>query len=111
MDIHFLSKPIAEGPLIMGTTSLTYSVVGEAFQAKGLIGLIIYGSIYAIFLLFFDGVIYYTTKQNALTVGILGISVFLAFWGYRSLFALVSFIYPLLLFIIVFRLFSRKSYK
>ncbi|MBC7914993.1 MAG: hypothetical protein H7Y07_12820 [Pyrinomonadaceae bacterium] len=99
-DLSQQSQFILEGPLFMGTTSLTYSVVGEAYQAQGIWSLLVYGGIYALFLLFFDGIIYYTMNKQPLAAGMLGVGVFLSFWGFRSLFALMSFLYPILLFIV-----------
>ncbi|MBC7914992.1 MAG: hypothetical protein H7Y07_12815 [Pyrinomonadaceae bacterium] len=103
-DISYQSQFVLDGPLFMGTTSLTFSVVGEAYIAKGIWGLLVYGLIYSLFLLFFDGIIYYAYDKQALTAGMLGVGVFLSFWGFRSFFALVSLLYPLLLFIIAMRL-------
>ena len=50
-----------------------------------------------------DGIIYYTHDKQAFSVGILGVGAFLAFWGFRSLFALVTFLYPIILFILLFK--------
>lgn len=106
-DISEQSQFILDGPLFMGTTSLTYSVVGEAYMAKGIWGLLVYGSIYGLFLLFFDGIVYYTRDRQPLAAGLLGVGVFLAFWGFRSLFALMSFLYPIFLFIILISIARR----
>ncbi|GAB3545450.1 O-antigen polymerase [Spirosoma fluminis] len=103
-DISSMSAFISDGPLTMGTTSLTYSVVGEAFLSAGIFGIIIYAFTYVLFLLYFDGIILHSTKQIPLTIGVLGVGVFLMFWGYRSFFALVTFFYPILLFISIARL-------
>ncbi len=100
-DLVYQADFIKDGPLEMGTNSLTYSVVGEAYRAKGYWGMLAYGIIYALFLVFFDGIIYYTFNKQAVAVGLLGLSVFLSFWGFRSFFALVSFAYPLLFLILL----------
>ncbi|MFD2161661.1 hypothetical protein ACFSJU_04600 [Paradesertivirga mongoliensis] len=97
------SQFILDGPLFMGTTSLTYSVVGEAYRAKGIWGLLVYGIMYAFFLLFFDGVVYYTRNREPLAAGMLGVGVFLSFWGFRSFFALMSFLYPVIMVILILR--------
>ena len=94
----------------MGTTSLSYSIVGEAYLAFGMLGLFVYAIVYAIFLLSFDGILYHIKKKEALPLGILGIGVFLAFWGFRSFFALVAFLYPLILFIFLLRLIKSRSH-
>jgi hypothetical protein len=96
-DLSHQSLFILDGPLFMGTTSLTYSVVGEAYQADGMWAIFVYAIVYAFYLILFDGIIYYANQRQVLSVGVLGISVFLSFWGYRSFFALISFIYPLIL--------------
>lgn len=96
-DLSHQSLFILDGPLFMGTTSLTYSIVGEAYQAGGVWTLIIYAITYALFMLSLDGIVYYANQRYVLAVGILGVGVFLTFWGYRSFFALISFVYPLLL--------------
>jgi hypothetical protein len=98
---------VLAGPLEAGTTSLTYSIVGESYMANGLFSIILYALIYSLFLLYFDGIIYYTRDKKVLAVGLLGISVFLAFWGYRSFFALVTFVYPLLLLIFMIHIFRK----
>lgn len=103
-DMSYQQLFVLDGPLEMGTTSLTYSVVGEAYLAQGLFGIMIYSIIYALFLLYFDGIINHTRKKQPLSVGILGVGVFLAFWGFRSLFALVTFLYPIILLILIIRL-------
>ncbi|GAB3512715.1 hypothetical protein GCM10027341_53790 [Spirosoma knui] len=100
-DISSMSAFIVDGPLTMGTTSLTYSVVGEAFLSGGLIGLIVYAFTYVLFLLYFDAIIPRSTKQIPMTIGVLGVSVFLMFWGYRSFFALITFLYPIILFVLL----------
>lgn len=99
-DISQQSQFVLDGPLFMGTTSLTYSVVGEAYMAKGIWGLLVYGVIYGMFLLFFDGITYYTRDKQPLAAGMLGVGVFLSFWGFRSFFALMSFLYPVVFFIL-----------
>ena len=100
-DLSEQDQFILDGPLFMGTTSLTFSVVGEAYMSKGIIGLLVYGILYALFLIFFDGVSFYGRNKEPLPAAMLGIGVFLAFWGFRSLFALVSFIYPIIFLIII----------
>lgn len=102
-DLSHQSAFVLDGPLFMGTTSLTYSVVGEAYLAQGIWGLLVYALIYALFLLFFDGIIYYAHDRSPLSAGMLGVGVFLSFWGFRSLFALVSLLYPLLFFIVAMK--------
>jgi hypothetical protein len=102
-DLDHQSQFVLDGPLFMGTTSLTYSVVGEAYISQGIWGLLVYGIIYSFFLLFFDGIIYYTLGKGPLAAGMLGVGVFLSFWGFRSFFALVSFLYPILFLIIAIR--------
>lgn len=96
-DISTQPQWVRDGPLFMGTTSLTYSVVGDAYQAQGILGLLVYASIFAVFLIYFDGIVFYTKERQPLAAGLLGVGVFLAFWGYRSLFALITFLYPILL--------------
>ncbi|GAB3809742.1 hypothetical protein GCM10028819_52000 [Spirosoma humi] len=93
-----------DGPVIMGTTSLSYSIVGEAYQANGTIGLLVYALLYGVFLLFFDGITFYTHRDRPISVGILGLGVFLAFWGFRAFFALMSFSYPIIFLILFFKL-------
>jgi hypothetical protein len=100
---------VMDGPLLMGTTSLTYSIVGEAYQTDGMWGIIVYATVFALFMLSFDGITYYAKQRHVLSVGVLGISVFLAFWGYRGLFGLVSFLYPLLLLVLL--LYTFKALK
>ena len=103
-DLVAQSSFILSGPLTMGTTSLSFSIVGDAYKTAGLPGLLIYAVVYALFLLYFDGILFYTNKKNPLSVGILGMVLFLAFWGYRAFFALISFLYPVLLLLIFLRL-------
>jgi hypothetical protein len=103
-DLASQSAFVLSGPLIMGTTSLSFSIVGDAFQTAGLFGLLVYAIVYALFLLYFDGLLYYARQKDPLSVGILGMALFLAFWGYRAFFALVSFLYPVLLLLLFLRL-------
>jgi hypothetical protein len=103
-DLAYQPQWVLDGPLFMGTTSLTYSVVGDAYKAGGLLGMILYGFIYAIFMLFFDGIVYYTRNRDAFAAGILGVGAFLAFWGFRSFFALVIFLYPIALLLVTVRI-------
>jgi hypothetical protein len=108
-DLIYQYPAVIDGPIFMGTTSLTYSVVGEAYMDGGSEGILVYALLYAPFLLFFDGLVYYARSRQPLPVGILGCSVFLAFWSYRALFSLVSYIYPLLLLIIFLRFILIKK--
>jgi len=103
-DITHQSAFVLSGPLTMGTTSLSFSIVGDAYKTAGLLGLIIYAVVYGLCLLYFDGILFYTDKKNPLSIGILGMVLFLAFWGYRAFFALVSFLYPVLLLLIFLKL-------
>lgn len=103
-DLSQQSLFVLDGPVYMGTTSLSYSVVGDAYLAGGVIGLFVYGLFYGIFLLFFDGITCYTNRSKPISVGVLGLGVFLAFWGFRALFALISFSYPIIVLILVFKL-------
>ena len=102
---------ILDGPQFIGTKSLSYSVVGESYKAFGIIGIFIYAFVYFIYLSFFDGLIYYAQKREALSIGIFGLAVFLAFWGVRSLNALITFIYPLILILLIIKFFSVKMTK
>lgn len=104
-DLDHQAQFILDGPLIMGTTSLTFSVVGEAYMAKGFFGLMVYALIFSLFMLFFDGIAYYTADRGPLAAGMLGVGVFLSFWGFRSLFALISFLYPIVFLIVAIRMF------
>ena len=103
-DLSSQSAFVLSGPLTMGTTSLSYSIVGDAYKTAGLLGLAIYAILYGLFLVYFDGIIFYTNKKEPLSVAILGMVLFLAFWGYRAFFALISFLYPVLLLLIFFRI-------
>lgn len=103
-DLTHQSSFVLSGPLTMGTTSLSFSIVGDAYKTGGFIGLLMYALTYAVFLLFFDGIIYYVRKRNPLTVGILGMVIFLAFWGYRAFFALISFLYPVVLLLVFLKI-------
>jgi len=102
-DLSSQSAFVLSGPLTMGTTSLSFSIVGDAYKAAGLLGLAIYAILYGMFLVYFDGIIFYTNKKEPLSVAILGMVLFLAFWGYRAFFALISFLYPVLLLLIFFK--------
>jgi hypothetical protein len=103
-DLSYQPAFILDGPLFMGTTSLTFSVVGDAYRSKGIIGILCYGAVYALFLIFFDGIVFYTREKQALAAGMLGVGVFLSFWGFRSFFALMSFIYPIVLLLVTIRI-------
>jgi hypothetical protein len=103
-DISSQSSFVLSGPLTMGTTSLSFSIVGDAYKTAGLLGMLIYAILYGAFLLYFDGILYYADKKQPLSVAILGMVLFLAFWGYRAFFALISFLYPVLLLLIFFRI-------
>jgi hypothetical protein len=103
-DITHQSSFVLSGPLTMGTTSLSFSIVGDAYKSAGFWGILIYAFTFALFLLYFDGIIYYVRKRNPLTVGILGLVIFLAFWGYRAFFALISFLYPVVLLLIFLKI-------
>lgn len=105
-DIAYQQEFITDGPLFMGTTSLTYSIVGEAYKANGFWGVAIYALFYAVFMLFLEGLFFYARRENPVSVGMLGLSAFLVFWGYRAFFALVSFFYPVLILILVLKLFK-----
>jgi hypothetical protein len=102
-ELAFQPQWVLDGPLLMGTTSLSFSVVGEAYLASGIWGLLIYASVYGLFLIFFDGIIYYIGEKQVLAVGILGVGLFLSLWGFRSFFALITFIYPIMLLIVISR--------
>ena len=56
-----------------------------------------------------SGLVTGNLKRDPLSVGILGMALFLAFCGYRAFFALVSFLCPVLLLLIFLRL--MKFYK
>jgi hypothetical protein len=98
-DLSFQPRWVLDGPLFMGTTSLSYSVIGEAYKNKGLFALFIYAVIYAVFLLYFDALSYFTSENESLVVAISSLSIFLGFWGFRSFFAFITFLYPLLILI------------
>jgi len=110
-DVSYQAPYILDGPLVMGTASLTFSLVGEAYLAGGFWGIIVYALLYALIYISFDSIIYYTKQKQVLPIGILGICVFLAFWGYRGFFALFTFLYPLLIFLFLLRMiqFLKRS--
>jgi hypothetical protein len=106
-DINAQSAFVLSGPLTMGTTSLSFSIVGDAYKTAGLSGLLIYALIYGLFILYFDGILYYVRKSNPMSIAILGMSLFLVFWGYRAFFALVSFLYPVILLLIFLKIMQK----
>lgn len=108
-DLSNQASFVTDGPLIMGTTSLSFSIVGDAYKANGFLGILFYAVTYSLFLIFFDGIIYYSQDKNPLTVGLQGIGIFLSFWGYRALIALVTFLYPVLSLILL--LYFLKYFK
>lgn len=108
-DISHARAYITDGPLRFGTNSLTVSTVGEALIQGGIWGILVYAIAYVAFLLFFDGLIYYTKSKNPLVVGVFGIGVFLAFWGFRGFFALVGYLYPVLSLIFLLKYISKKG--
>jgi hypothetical protein len=91
--------------------SLSFSIVGDAYKTAGFLGLVIYALLYSSFLLYFDGILFYANKQNPLSVAILGMALFLVFWGYRAFFALISFVYPLILLLIFFKIIKMLRAK
>jgi hypothetical protein len=103
-DLTNQSSFVLSGPLTMGTTSLSFSIVGDAYKTAGLLGLLAYALVYGLFILYFDGLVFYARKKNPLSIALLGMALFLAFWGYRAFFALVSFLYPVLVLLIFLRL-------
>ncbi|MFK8161599.1 MAG: hypothetical protein AB8H12_03970, partial [Lewinella sp.] len=75
-DIAYQAPFVLDGPLYMGTTSLSYSVVGEAYKAKGIFGIIFYASVYSLIIIFFDALTVYSSRKQIIAVGLLGTSVF-----------------------------------
>lgn len=101
------AKFVLDGPLEMGTTSLSYTVIGEAYMSAGGWGILLYGFVYACFIFYFDQIRYYAHRNNVLAVGVLGVGIFLSFWGYRSFFALITFLYPVAALIVLLKI--RKA--
>lgn len=101
-------KFVLKGPLIMGTTSLTTSVVGLGYMSSGYWGLVVVAFTYVVILLFFDSSILLTSEKNVFKSSIIGAGVFLGFWGFRSFLALIIAIYPVLIYIIILRLLSKR---
>ena len=95
-DVAYQPAFVLDGPLYMPTASLSYSVVGEAYRTQGLFGVLFYAFTYALILSFFDALIVYSSRRQIIGIGLLGFSVFLAFWGFRSFFAFITFLYILL---------------
>jgi hypothetical protein len=110
-DLSTQSSFVLSGPLTMGTTSLSFSIVGDAYKTAGLLGLLAYALVYGLFILYFDGLVFYARKKNPLSIALLGMALFLAFWGYRAFFALVSFLYPVLVLLIFLRLMKMLRSK
>lgn len=102
---------IANGPLKMGTTSLTSTVIGNAYLSQGFWGIVVFASVYAAILAWFEGLMFYANRERVLIVGISGIAVFLSFWSFRGFFALVSFLYPFLLLTLTLKVISIKMKK
>lgn len=103
-----LLPALENGPLVFGTTSITLSIVGEAYLQGGACGIIIYALIYTLLLLFFDGLQIFTREGRPIVIGLLGNFLFLSFWAFRGFFALISFLYPLFLLLIILRFFVKK---
>lgn len=98
---------VFDGPLVMYTTSLSYSVVGEAYKARGFWGLVVYALPYALFISFFDAMVIFVNRQKGVVVGLISLTAFCAFWGMRSFFAFITFLYPLFLALLMLWVYSK----
>jgi len=73
-------------------------------QNGRLFGLLIYAIVYGLFLLYFDGIIYYAGKKKSAFSRDIGHGVIPGLLGIPCFFALVSFLYPVLLLLLFLRL-------
>lgn len=113
-DFKYKDQYLNEGSVYIGTNSLSISIVGEAYRSMHIFGIIIYALTFGIIISYFEGFYYLRIGASLLAIGVHGSFIFLSFWGYRSLFALVSFIYPtliLLVLIIIWNKFFQKRRK
>lgn len=103
------AKPIfRSGPLAVGTSSLSCSIVGEAFMWQGYLGFLPVAILYSLFFAWFDAQWFTVKSAGIVQVGIQGFAAFMALWGFRGVGALVTFIYPLLLLYITALFLSRR---
>jgi hypothetical protein len=96
-NLREINPVYQSGPLSVGTTSLSSSIVGEAFLWSGYLGFFLLYGIYMPFCSWFDSWFVHEPKNNVIQIGIQGFAAFLALWGYRSLNAFVTFSYVFLL--------------
>lgn len=104
--ISFQKRFIRDGPLNMGTTSLSYSIIGNAIIAQGILGIVVYCVFYSFVFCSFDSLSLFQGSFNPLYLGIWSISIFLAFWSFRGFFAFISFLYPIIMLIVIVKIIS-----
>jgi hypothetical protein len=95
------------GPLKVGTSSLSCSIVGQSYQWFGVLGFVAVIPIYALLAAWFDSWYLSTRKPTLSQIALQGGAGFMMFWGFRDFSAFVTFIYPFALLYIVFLAFAK----
>jgi len=96
-DISYLPNVVRSGPSAPGTSSLSYSIVGEGYMAGGCWGLILVAPFYALVIAWFDMWNAVLRPTSLPAICILGFNSFNLLWGFRAAQALVTGSYAFLL--------------
>ena len=102
------------GPLLMGTPSLSLSVVGDFYLMGGFFGLILGSFIFAFILSYFDHIYYNLLYSYQIGQACIALSGMLAFWAFRNFGTFITLGYPLfaiIIFGIIYKSFFRTQAK
>lgn len=97
------------GSVTLGTNNLTISVVGEAYLADGIFGIFVFAIFYSGLLYLLDRLVLSSLiSNNPIDTAFIVICFFLAFWSMRGVFQMMTFAYPLILFLLFKMFFFKK---
>ncbi|GAA5483680.1 hypothetical protein [Haloferula sargassicola] len=89
------------GPLQVGTSSISCTVVGEFYKMGGIWGLVVIAAIYSFLQSYTDIHFLRARRLTTFRVGVQAISVFFALWGFRAFGTFLNMGYPLMMLVIV----------
>jgi hypothetical protein len=94
MDKSFVDQVLQSGPLELGTTSLSTTVVGDFYKMGGLFGIFLIALIFSLGHIYNDFHYLRLKQKNTVSIGIQAVACFLAFWGFRAFGTVITMGYP-----------------
>lgn len=104
-----IDEVLTSGPIILGTSSLSTSIVGDFYRMAGVYGYLLIAGLYSTFHAYMDTFFLRSKRVGTVLLGVQAAACFFALWGFRAFGTFVTMGYPFFLVVLVLMIVGRKG--